>query len=304
MSLSVLVLTFNEEANVRRCLESVAWSDDVVVIDSGSTDATVAIAESFGARVYQREFDNFANQRNWGLEKAGLRHDWVLHLDADEVVPSEMRDEIMAVIRKDDLSAYRTALKLMFQERWIKRASMYPAYQVRLGRRDRLRFKMDGHGQRETLPQSEVGTLETSLLHYSFEKGLSDWFEKHNRYSTAEAIASLRRRAQGQASFRAIFSLDRGTRFRALKNLSSRLPFRPLFRFVYMAVIRRGLLDGMPGLHYCTLVMIYEYMIVLKEKEILQREKRSASEQAASPLRADLPKSRSAPALALSGETK
>lgn len=304
MSLSVLILTFNEEANVRRCLESVVWSDDVVVIDSGSTDATVAIAESMGARVFQREFDNFANQRNWGLEKAGLRHEWVLHLDADEVVPPEMHEEILAVIRRADLSAYRTALKLMFQERWIKRASMYPAYQVRLGRRDKLRFKMDGHGQRETLPPSEVGTLETSLLHYSFEKGLADWFEKHNRYSTAEAIASLRRRAQGQASFWAIFSLDRGTRFRALKNLSSRLPFRPLFRFFYMAIIRRGLLDGMPGLHYCTLVIVYEYMIVLKEKEILQREKRSSNEQSAAAFRANLAKTRPAPALALSGETK
>jgi glycosyltransferase involved in cell wall biosynthesis len=304
MSLSVLVLTFNEEINVRRCLKSVAWSDDVVVLDSGSTDRTVAIAESMGARVLQRRFDDFAGQRNWGLEHAGFKHDWVLHLDADEVVPPEMHEEILAAIRDERFAGYRVSLKLMFQDRWIRRASMFPAYQVRLGRLDRLRFKMEGHGQRENLPPGEVGTLETSLLHYSFEKGLTDWFEKHNRYSTAEAAASLRRRAQGGGGFWGLFSLDRGTRFRAMKNLSSRLPFRPFFRFVYMAFIRRGILDGVPGLHYCMLVVIYEYMIVLKEKEILQREKHLAEEHFDAARDACSPAPRPAAALALSGETK
>ncbi len=304
MSLSVLVLTFNEEANIRRCLKSVTWSDDVVVLDSGSTDRTVAIAESLGARVLRRPFDDFAQQRNWGLENASFKHDWVLHLDADEVVPPDMQAEILEVIRDGRFPAYRMSLKLMFQDRWIKRASMFPAYQVRLGRRDRLRFKMEGHGQRENLPLGEVGTLETSLLHYSFEKGLADWFEKHNRYSTAEAVQSLRRRATGEGSFRVLFSLDRGVRWRALKNLSSRLPFRPLFRFVYMAFIRRGLLDGVAGLHYCTLVMIYEYMIVLKEKEILQREKRLSEEAFEEPLQRDRAAACPKPALALSGDAK
>jgi glycosyltransferase involved in cell wall biosynthesis len=304
MSLSVLVLTFNEEINVRRCLKSVAWSDDVVVLDSGSTDRTVAIAESMGARVLQRRFDDFAGQRNWGLDRAGFKHDWVLHLDADEVVPPEMREEILTAIRDERFAGYRVSLKLMFQDRWIRRASMFPAYQVRLGRLDRLRFKMEGHGQRENLPPGEVGTFETSLLHYSFEKGLTDWFEKHNRYSTAEAAESLRRRAQGGGGFWGIFSRDRGTRFRAMKNLSSRLPFRPFFRFVYMAFIRRGILDGVPGLHYCMLVVIYEYMIVLKEKEILQREKQLAEENFSAARDTRAPAPRPAATLALSGETK
>jgi len=271
MSLSVLILTFNEEMNIPRCLRSVAWSDDVVVVDSGSTDHTVEIAEAMGARVLQRPFDDFAHQRNWGLDQAGFRHSWVLHLDADEVVPPEMHEELLAVTREDRFAAYRMSLKLMFQDRWIRRASMFPAYQVRLGLRDRLRFRMEGHGQRENLPIEEVGTLETSLLHYSFEKGITDWFEKHNRYSSAEAVESLRRREQPGQSLWGLFSLDRGTRWRALKNVSSRLPFRPFFRFLYMAFVRRGLLDGVAGLHYCLLVVIYEYMIVLKEKELRQR---------------------------------
>jgi glycosyltransferase involved in cell wall biosynthesis len=305
MPISVLVLTFNEEVNIRRCLKSVAWADDVVVLDSGSTDRTVAIAESMGARVLQRSFDDFAGQRNWGLENAGFRHDWVLHLDADEVVPPEMHDEILGVIRDNRFAGYRVSLKLMFQDRWIRRASMFPAYQVRLGRRDRLRFKMEGHGQRENLPPGEIGTLETSLLHYSFEKGLTDWFEKHNRYSSAEAAENVRRRSQGGGNFRALFSLDRGTRFRAMKQLASRLPFRPLLRFLYMAFIRRGLLDGIPGLHYCMLVVIYEYMIVLKEKEILQREQRLAEEGVMTDtFSTRVPPQGPTAALALSGDSK
>jgi glycosyltransferase involved in cell wall biosynthesis len=304
MSLSVLVLTYNEEANIRRCLKSVAWSDDVVVLDSGSTDRTVAIAEGMGARVLQRPFDNFAGQRNWGLDRAGFKHDWVLHLDADEAVPPEMHEEILVAIRDGRFAGYRISLKLMFQDRWIRRASMFPAYQVRLGRRDGLRFKMEGHGQRENLPPGEVGTFETSLLHYSFEKGLSDWFEKHNRYSTAEAAEGLRRRAQGGGGFWGIFSRDRGARFRAMKNLSAHLPFRPFLRFVYMAVIRRGILDGVPGLHYCLLVAIYEYMIVLKEKELLQREKHLAEERFSSAASTHSPAPPHRATLALSGETK
>lgn len=304
MSVSVLVLTFNEELNIQRCLKSVAWSDDVVVLDSGSTDRTVAIAEGMGVRVAHRRFDDFAGQRNWGLDHGGLKHDWVLHLDADEVVPPDMHEEILAIIRRERFSGYRLSLKLMFQDRWIRRASMYPAYQVRLGRRDRLRFRMDGHGQRENLPIGEVGTLKSSLLHYSFEKGLNDWFEKHNRYSSAEAIKNLRRRERSEGNFAALFSHDSGTRWRTLKELSSRLPLRPLFRFLYMAVIRRGIFDGVPGLHYCMLMAIYEYMIVLKEKEILRREKQVGHEHFPEQRTMETALQHGTTTLALSGETK
>ena len=104
--ISVLILTFNEEANLPRCLKSVAWSDDVLVVDSFSTDRTVEIAKKFGARVLEREFDHFAGQRNFGLDMGELRHDWVLHLDADEVVTEALRDEMIAV-RQGSYHAYR-----------------------------------------------------------------------------------------------------------------------------------------------------------------------------------------------------
>src|SRR5688572_4169495 len=131
--ISILILTFNEEQNLPGCLASVAWSDDVLVMDSFSTDRSVEVAKGRNVRVMQRAFDHFAGQRNFGLESGGLKYEWVLHLDADEVVTSELRDELARVIDSAHHEAYRIASKMMFQERWLKHSGMYPAYQVRFG---------------------------------------------------------------------------------------------------------------------------------------------------------------------------
>ena len=153
---STILLTLNEEANLPRCLEALAWCDDVVVVDSYSSDRTVAIAESAGARVVQRRFDNFAAQRNHALDSVPLRHDWVLHLDADEVCNEDLRSEIEVKIRDERYDAYRVPSKTMFLGRWLRYSGMYPSYQVRLGRRSAFRFKQVGHGQREDLNPERV----------------------------------------------------------------------------------------------------------------------------------------------------
>ena len=246
---SVLVLTFNEEENLPRCLNSVQWADDVLVLDSFSTDRTVEIARKLGARVIQRTFDTFAGQRNFGLDEGSLRHEWVLHLDADEVVPEALKEELIDISQGAgrEHPAFRVASKMMFQGRWLKHAGMYPAYQVRFGRRNELRFVQVGHGQRESLPPSEIGTLHHALEHYSFSKGLHEWFEKHNRYSTAEAVEALRQSGVA-VDWRGLVSTDRTERRRALKSLAMRLPFRPTLRFGYMYLLKRGFLDGRAGL--------------------------------------------------------
>lgn len=267
MSISVLILTLNEEANLPRCLAALDWADDVLVVDSFSSDRTVEIAEAWGARVLQRRFDDFAGQRNFGLQEGGLKHDWVLHLDADEVVPPDLRDEMHAVIKDDSKDAYRVPSKMMLHGQWLRRSGMYPAYQVRLGRREALGFVQVGHGQRETLPPERVGTLEHALLHYSFSKGLDDWFERHNRYSTDEARLALAEAAEGEVDWSGLVATDATRRRRALKGLAARLPFRPTLRFLYMYVLRRGFLDGKAGYTYCRLLATYETMTVLKMKE-------------------------------------
>jgi glycosyltransferase involved in cell wall biosynthesis len=265
--ISVLILTLNEEDNLPRCLDALDWADDVLVVDSFSTDRTVEIAEARGARVVQRRFDDFAGQRNFGLTEGGLKHEWVLHLDADEVVPSELRDEMFRVIEDDSKDAYRVPSKMMLHGRWLRHAGMYPAYQVRLGRREALQFEQVGHGQRETLPSERVGTLEHAFLHYSFSKGLDDWFEKHNRYSTAEARLALEEAVSGEMDWAGLVASDGTRRRRALKKVAARFPFRPTLRFLYMYVLRRGFLDGAAGYTYCRLLSMYEAMTVLKIKE-------------------------------------
>jgi hypothetical protein len=157
----------------------------------------------------------------------------------------------------------------MFLGKWLRFAGMYPAYQVRLGRRERLRFKQVGHGQREDLPPERVGTLDEPYLHFSFSKGLTEWFDKHNRYASDEARETVRALADSDGfDWRGSLSRDRMRRRRALKALSLRLPFRPTLRFLYMYVMRCGFLDGRAGLAYCRLLAIYEYLIVLKTREL------------------------------------
>jgi len=268
--ISVLILTLNEEVNIGDCLDSVGWTDDVLVLDSGSEDRTVEIAEAKGARVMHRPFDNFASQRNYGLQEGGLEHDWVLHLDADERVTPELRSELEREARRDARGAYRVPSKLMFQGRWLKHAGMYPTYQIRFGRRDALTFTQVGHGQRGALSAERVGTLDEPLLHYAFSKGIADWVERHNRYSTDEAVHALE--AEGQSiNWSDLFQGDAQARRRALKDVSYRLPFRPLLRFFYVYVWRMGILDGRPGFDYAVLLSFYEYLIGLKRREQKRR---------------------------------
>jgi glycosyltransferase involved in cell wall biosynthesis len=265
--ISVLILTRDEEINLAACLDSVQWSDDVLVVDSFSTDRTVEIARERGVRVVQNRFIDFAQQRNFGLDQPGWKHDWILHLDADERITPTLRDEMLAAVRARERDAFRLASKMMFMDRWLKYSGMYPWHQVRLGRREALRFVQVGHGQRESLAPERIGTLREPMLHFSFSKGIADWIEKHNRYSTAEARHALAE-AGARVEWGALLSGDGVRRKRALKSLFRHLPFRPTLRFLYMYVVRLGFLDGRAGLTYCRLLRWYESMIVLKTGEL------------------------------------
>ena len=280
--ISVLILTLNEEVNIAACLDSVAWADDVLVLDSGSEDRTVEIAEEKGARVLHRPFDNFARQRNYGLEEGGLVHDWVLHLDADERVTPALREELQKKARHAAMHAYRVPSKLIFQDTWLKYSGMYPTYQVRFGRRDALTFEQVGHGQRSALPPERVGTIDEPLLHRAFSKGIGDWVARHNRYSSDEAEHALAA-TRASIDWAALVRGDAQARRRALKDLSYRLPLRPLLRFLYVYVGRLGFLDGRPGFDYAVLLAFYEYLIGLKRRERLRRDEAEQHQGGESP---------------------
>ncbi|MGC3973861.1 MAG: glycosyltransferase family 2 protein [Nitrospira sp.] len=271
MSVSILILTLNEQMNLGACLETVSWCDDVVVLDSNSVDGTVVIAREKGARVIQRDFDNWATHQNWALNNIVFKHPWVFYLDADERMTDELKQEILTISEhaNETAVAYYCGRKNFFMGRWIRHA-MPPGMIMRFFKPAHVRF------ERLVNPTPIVngphGYLNHHFLHYNFSKGLGEWFEKHNKYSALEAMEGIKL-LKGTTQYRSfLFSRDRATRRKALKELSFRFPCRSLLKFSYLYVIKFGFLDGRPGFTYCVLQSIYEYMIALKMKEFQRKE--------------------------------
>jgi glycosyltransferase involved in cell wall biosynthesis len=266
---SVIILCYNEEANIGPCLESCAWCDDVHVLDSGSSDRTQEIARQMGAHVHVNPFKSFGQQRNWAIDNIPTKHQWQFQLDADERFTPVVVEEMAARLKGDGSSidgvtAYQNPSMLMFMERWLHYAAEYPVYQVRLFDKARCRFEDHGHGQRE-VNQGPTGTMVQPYLHYNFSKGIDEWLDKHNRYSHLEAQQAA---YQSHGSFVELLSEsvfgDGVRRRRALKRLSYRVPFRPTAIMLYQLVFRFGFMDGAAGLNYIRLRSIYEAMTAVK----------------------------------------
>jgi glycosyltransferase involved in cell wall biosynthesis len=274
--ISVVVITRNEEANIARCLKALAWCDDVVVIDDHSEDATVSLARMHGARVLEHRFESFASQRNWALDNASLRHPWALMLDADEVVTPELRSQIEVSLPAAgrEVVGYRMCRKTMLFGRWLKHSDDFPVWLVRLIRVGNFQFEDSGHGE-VPVPSNAgpFGTLSVPFLHYPFEKGLDDWIQRHNRYSTHEATLELVE--TNVDVWKGLWTQDRAVRRRTLRHLSRRLPCRAALRFLYQYVIKRGFLDGSAGLTFSWLMAVYEGFIVLKRRELEQAQRNS-----------------------------
>lgn len=275
---SVVILTLNEEVNIADCLRSCDWCDDVHVVDSGSNDRTVEIAREMGAKVYFHGFESFGKQRNWAIENCPAKHDWIFHLDADERftpdLVSAMRDLIAAGPKA---AGYHVPQKFMFMGRWLRRTAVYPTYQMRLFHKTRMRFCDWGHGQRE-MTQGEVRVINVPYLHYGLSKGLSEWMDRHNRYSTAEAIEAAKL-LSGKAQWKDVFSRDPIKRRRAYKEVSYRLPFRASIRHFVTLFILGAIFEGKPGRTYAHLLNLYERMITLKLRLIRERESRRNSRE-------------------------
>lgn len=266
--ISVLILTKNEEANLPACLDSVKWCDDVHVYDSFSTDSTVDIAQQAGATVTQRRFDNWATHQNWGLANLPFRYSWVLYIDADErVTPELARSATEAITHAGDVVAFRIRRRDFFQNRWLKYVQTSPYY-LRLFRPGKMRYERLVNPV--SLPDGPVTNLVGDLDHYPFSKGITHWLERHNSYSTLEArqIIDNRKSNTPFSLGAAFFSKDFHERRYHQKELFYRIPLRPFIKFLLLYVAKRGFLDGHPGLTYAVLQAIYEYMIVLKTREL------------------------------------
>jgi glycosyltransferase involved in cell wall biosynthesis len=237
MSLSVTVITRDEEAHLDACLESVAWADEIVVVDAQSTDRTVEIAGKYTSRVFVRPWPGFAAQKNFALEQA--TSPWVLSLDADERVLPELREEIQRVLEADGpLDGYHVRRQNLFLGRVMRHGGFYPDHQLRLFRRGAGRFRdVAVHEALEVT--GRTGHLRGALLHATY-RSVADFVERADRYSTLAA--------QDLAA--------RGTRVSWPDFL-----FRPAARFFSMYLLRAGFLDGGHGL---LLALLYAYYVLLR----------------------------------------
>ncbi|CAN5764297.1 glycosyltransferase family 2 protein [soil metagenome] len=270
---SIFILTHNEELDIAACIESASLSDDVIVVDSFSSDRTLEIAQSYPhVRTVQHAFESHGKQRTWMLRQMPTKHNWAYILEADERMTPALFAECEAAATSGEHVGYYVAERVMFMDKWIKRSTQYPRYQLRLLDKQQVWFDDYGHTEREVLAGSS-GFLQETYPHYTCGKGFSRWIEKHNRYSTDEARETVRQLSEGKVRWKSIFvGKSEVERRRALKDLSLRIPGRPLVRFVYMYFFLGGVLDGRAGFTWCVLQAFYEYLILLKVWEMRHAE--------------------------------
>jgi glycosyltransferase involved in cell wall biosynthesis len=278
-AISVLILTKNEQRDLPGALASVAWSDDIHVFDSYSTDATLEIARAAGAHIHSRAFDDYATHRNVAFALP-FKHPWLFLLDADERPTPELSAEMQSVVARasDTNLAFRLRRRDFLFGTWLKHAQISPFY-IRLVRPGHARYTRAINEVLEIFPTPpaslpavtihSIGQLTHPLDHFPFSKGIAHWIAKHNTYSTMEAELIFRQEGLRNPSIRAALrNPDFHTRRLHQKALFYRMPGRPLIKWCYMMFVRGAILDGAAGITYATLQAIYEYFIVLKTEEL------------------------------------
>lgn len=266
-SLTALVLTYNEENILKTCLAALHFADEIIIFDSFSTDGTLDIAKQFDTKIFQRPFDNYAAQRNAALSKVSEDSDWIVMVDADEIVTPQLSQEIINTIKSGNKSVtmYRVRRKDIFQDKWIKQSSGYPTWFPRVFKNKCVSVEREIN--EEYFTTGYEGKLEQHLLHYPFNKGLTWWFDRHNRYSEMEAKKMIDE-IKVPFNIGDLFSKDPVLKRKSQKRLSYKLPFRPIFVFIAFYILKRGFLNGRAGYTFCKLRLIYETMIDLKYKQL------------------------------------
>lgn len=242
--LSVTIITLNAAATLRQCMESVAWADEIIVVDSGSTDATLAIAGECAARVIPNNWPGYGAQKNFAVTQAS--HDWVLSLDADEWLSPELAQSIRALMNAPPPHhAYACKRCNRFMGRWLRHGEGYPDVILRLFDRRHAVWSTDVIHE-HVVCATPIGSLNGDLMHES-EAGLAAYLAKQNRYTSLQA-AVLHQRGQRASLLQLIFS--------------------PLLRFVKFYVIRRGFMDGVPGLVHILIGCFNSFIKYAKLREI------------------------------------
>jgi glycosyltransferase involved in cell wall biosynthesis len=278
MNLSLIVPCKNEQTNLLRCLNSVVWIEEKFVVDSQSSDKTVEIAKSIGAKVVQFEYQGgWPKKKNWALENLPLSHEWVLILDADEYLPPEAEEEIRKIVTNPDEkhAGYWINRRYFFLGKPLKHA-YFPNWNLRLfkhkhGRYEKITDLTTDSGDHEihehVVVKGSTGKLKSIMDHHAFPT-IDSFVEKHNRYSNWEAIVESSAKDDETA-----LQHEAVKGKRRLRRIFRKLPFRPTLRFLYVFLWQGGILDGWPGYVFARLHAQYEFLSVAKAKAISRTRK-------------------------------
>ncbi len=274
-TLALVILTYNEEANIAQALDSVAgWANEVHILDSLSTDRTLEIARRYSCNIAQHKFENYGKQRNHALEHLPIKSEWVFFLDADEWLPEALKQEIGALIATGPKeNGFYIKRRLIWMGRWI-RHGYYPSWILRLFRRGKARCE-DRAVNEHLIVEGATGRLRSDFMHED-RKGVTDWIAKHNNYATREALELFNaREGPDYREIEARLFGAQGERKRWLRlKVWNRLPalIRPFFYFFYRYILRGGFLDGRAGFIFHFLQALwYPMLIDVKYLEFLAK---------------------------------
>lgn len=241
---SVTIITKNEEKNIERCLESIRWADEIVVVDTFSTDRTVEICRRFTDKIFQQDWLGYGRQKNFCASKASNR--WVLNVDADEVISAECADAIQRILSGEpQFPLYRFPRKNFIADRWVRYAGWYPDLISRLYDRDRVSFS-DSVVHERLVPDNDGGIINHPILHYSFD-GMEDYIQRQNRYSSLYAEEKVRL---------------------GWKANWTHLYLRPIWMFVKTYFMRQGFREGFLGVFLSLSMAFYTYLKYAKTRSI------------------------------------
>lgn len=265
---SVMIFTLNEAIHLPSCLASLSWCDDIIVVDSFSTDATEAMSRAAGARFYQRKFDGFGSQRNWALEATAPKHEWILILDADERVTPELALELQRITggTPQDIGGYRVRRRFHMWGRWLQHSSLYPTWVLRLLRRGRVQYFNRGHAETQHV-DGNIGELEHDLIDENL-KGFEAWLQRQVKYAVQDARYELEIEAAEKPVAQDLLSPEPLVRRSAMKRLASKLPARGLAYFAYTYGVRGGWRDGRDGLVFCGMRGLHQQMVEFAKYDI------------------------------------
>jgi glycosyltransferase involved in cell wall biosynthesis len=268
MNISVLILTHNEEKCIKRALSSViSWSDDIVVLDSYSSDGTEKIVSSFpNVRFIKNKFVDFSTQRNFGLHEIVFKNEWVFMLDADEMCTAELMKEMIGNISKEDNGSisYMMRRKDFFNGQWVK--IHFSVWFERLVKPKEVHFVGTVHEKISS--NSRQGKIQSCFLHYPFENGIHHWINRHSAY--ALTMAEIELREKRHIKITELFNINPQKRQCVLKTFYQQLPARWAIYFLYKLIINKGVFCGINGITFVALETIYHYLVAVNLRVLIK----------------------------------